>query len=218
MLTLVLCSSVIKIRRSWKLLWITRLECRSWTTLPNSRASTKSMEVQPSRMETSLRFRRIRRCRKSSDLTERRGSKSGSSSTERQGGLTLQPSQNSLLREKVQASRLHSRRHILSMIRLHRVMHVLRSLCSASWRSSKCTRRRTGISSWFRMRTESGAGRRMRRAKTNIVSPTSQSLRLSRNSLVLDKLGGRVISPAQLIFFISTKSFLASTKSFPFTN
>ena len=159
------------------------------------------MEVQPSRMETSLRFRRIRRCRKSSDLTGRWGSRSGFSSTEQRGGLTLQHSPSSLLRERVQALRLHSKRHILSMTKLHRVMHVLRSLCSASWRSSKCTRRRTGISSWFKTRTESGAGRRMRREKTNSVNPTSQSLRLSRNSLVLDKLGGRVISPAQLIFF-----------------
>ena len=178
------------------------------TTSLNSRASTKSLEGQPSRMETSLRFRRIRRCRNSSDLTERRGSRSGFSSTEQRSGLISRHSPNSLLREKVQASKLHFRRHILSMIRLHRVMHVLRFLCSASWRSSKFTRKRTGTWSWFRMRTESGAGRRMRREKTNSVNPTSQSLRLSRNSLVLDKLGGRVISPAQLIFFyLSTKSF-----------
>ena len=158
------------------------------------------MEGQPSRTETSLRFRRIHRCRNSSDLTERRGSRSGFSSTEQRSGLTLQPSQNSLLREKVQVSRLHFRRHILSTIRLHRVMHVLKFLCSASWRSSKFTRRRTGTWSWFRMRTESGAGRRMRREKTNSVNPTSQSLRLSRNRSNPSKLGGRVISPAQLIF------------------
>lgn len=171
------------------------------TTSLNSRASTKSMEGQPSRMETSLRSLRAHRCRNSSDLTERRGSKSGFSSMERRSGLTLPHSPNFLSREKVQASRLRSRRHILSMIRLHRVMHVLRFLCSVSWKSSKSTRKRTGTWSWFRMRTESGAGRRMRREKTNSVNPTSQSLRLSRNRSNPSKLGGRVISPAQLIFF-----------------
>lgn len=187
-------------QESWKLLLTTLQECRSLTTLLNSRASTKFMEGRPSRMETSLRFRRIRRCRNSSDLTERRESKSGFSSTEQQGGLTLQHLPSFPLREKVPASRPHSRRHILSMIRLRRVTRVLRSLRFVSWRSSKFTRKRTGMWSWFRMRAESGAGRRMRREKTNFVNPISQSLRLSRNSLVLDKLGGRVISPAQLIF------------------
>ena len=61
-----------------------------------------------------------------------------------------------------------------------------------------------------------GRKKRMRRENTSSVNPISQSLRLSRNRSNPNKLGGRVISPAQLIFlFFQLSHFSLQLSHFP---